>query len=63
MVIWERPRAVYDTNIEKYSITYRLAKAEDSVVSEYLTDGYQDTVSNYPKVNKTDKKKLETKAH
>ncbi|XP_043981572.1 receptor-type tyrosine-protein phosphatase zeta isoform X1 [Gambusia affinis] len=43
MVIWERPRAVYDTNIEKYSITYRLAKAEDSVVSEYLTDGYQDT--------------------
>ncbi|PWA19954.1 hypothetical protein CCH79_00016565, partial [Gambusia affinis] len=43
MVIWERPRAVYDTNIEKYSITYRLAKAEDSVMSEYLTDGYQDT--------------------
>ncbi|XP_015242917.1 PREDICTED: receptor-type tyrosine-protein phosphatase zeta [Cyprinodon variegatus] len=43
LVVWERPRAVHDTNIERYSITYRLANAKESAFSEYLTDGYQDT--------------------
>ncbi|XP_070686239.1 receptor-type tyrosine-protein phosphatase zeta [Pempheris klunzingeri] len=42
LVTWERPRAVYDASIEKYSVSYRLANAENVSPTVYLTDGDQD---------------------
>lgn len=44
LVTWERPRAVYDAGIDRYSVSYALAGGEKATPSTYLTDGDQDVV-------------------
>lgn len=38
---------MYDANIERYSVTYRLTQTDDTPAMEYLTDGDQDVVSMF----------------
>ncbi|KAL4659393.1 receptor-type tyrosine-protein phosphatase zeta-like isoform X3 [Arapaima gigas] len=42
LVTWERPRAVYDIGIERYSVSYHPVGEENLPNMEYLTDGDQD---------------------